>query len=146
MSNALAALTATAALILPACGSSSAPGTKESPAPTHSITAPSSTVKPEPIVGPARVSGNDLTVSVHVTWFGCEQKPTLAAAETPTLVQLRLATVDRSGPGVVCPQIARIGWASVTLGHPLGNRPIEDASTGALVGHSAPSGTPPTDP
>ena len=144
MNKIFAAVTATAALILPGCGSTQ--DKRESPAPTQSILTSSSTVKTKSIVGPARLSGDDLTVSVHVAWSGCEQKPTLAAAETSTLVQLTLTTVDRSAPGVVCPQIARIGWASVTLGHPLGNRPLEDTLTGALVGHSAPSGTPPTDP
>ena len=146
MNKVLTALTLTAALLLAGCGSGSALGSTASPTPTQPSPASSSTVKPEPIIGPARVSGDDLTVSVHAAWSGCEQKPTLAAVQTPTLVQLTLTTVDRSGPGVICPHIARVGWASVTLGQPLGDRPLEDTRTGAVIGHSAPSGTPPTDP
>lgn len=147
MNKVLAALALTAALILAGCGSGSALGsTGGSPAPTQPPPTSSSTIKPEPIIGPARVSSDDLTVSVHVAWRGCEQKPTLAATQTPTLVQLTLTTVDRSGPGVICPQIARVGWASVTLGQPLANRPLEDTRTGTVIGHSAPSGAPPTDP
>lgn len=146
MNKVLDALALTAALILTGCGSGSALGSTGSPAPTQPPPTSSITVKPEPVIGPARVSGDGLTVSVRVAWSGCEQKPTLSAAQTPTLVQLTLTTVDRSGPGVICPHIAHVAWASVTLGRPLGDRPLEDARTGAVIGHSAPSGTPPTDP
>ena len=139
-------LALTAALAVTGCGSGSALGSTGGPTSTPAPPTASSTVKSEPIVGPARVSGDDQTVSVHIGWSGCEQKPTLAAAQTPTVVQLTLTTVDRSGPGIICPHIARAGWASVTLGQPLGDRPLEDARTGAVIDHSAPAGTPPTDP
>jgi hypothetical protein len=139
MNKVFAAVIATAAVVAAGCGSTNPAQPTPTPAPTP-------TAKPEPIIGPARVTADDLTVSVHVTWSGCEEKPTLAAAENPTVVRLTLTVVDRSGPGIVCPQIARTGWASAVLHQPLGVRELQDARTGAVVDHTAPSGAAPIDP
>jgi hypothetical protein len=66
--------------------------------------------------------------------------------ETATPARLTLTTVDRSRPGVLCPHIARAGWASAVLDRPLGGRKLEDTHTGAVVDHSALSGNAPGDP
>ncbi|QHA08825.1 hypothetical protein GQF42_41195 [Streptomyces broussonetiae] len=76
------------------------------------------------------MSGDDRTLTVMAEWGGCDSLPHLRATETPKAVLLTVRIAGRTGAGVVCPAVARLGPARVTLHTVLGLRTVTDETTG----------------
>ncbi|WP_152629225.1 hypothetical protein [Streptacidiphilus jiangxiensis] len=67
------------------------------------------------------VDGRTLTASVF--WNGCEDRPTLVAAETSSAVTLQVVRHRHAPPDAVCDN-GQAQHLSVSLDHPLGNRSL----------------------
>lgn len=77
----------------------------------------------------ALVSSDGRHVRVPALGGGCIRRVALTATETTRAVLLRLTAYSVSGPHVACPANVRLLQASTTLGAPLGERALVDAST-----------------
>ncbi|MGC0314785.1 hypothetical protein [Kitasatospora acidiphila] len=89
------------------------------------------------------VDADDRTITLDVSWAGCDYKPDLVAQETAERVTLVLKRRDASGPGIGCEDggVARL---RTVLHHPLGTRSLVDAVTGKPVPHGEPGQPPPS--
>ncbi|MEU8928110.1 hypothetical protein AB0D10_45680 [Kitasatospora sp. NPDC048545] len=81
------------------------------------------------------VAADDRTISMEVSWSGCDYKPDLVARETADHVTLLLRRRDASGPDIGC-EDGGIAELTVVLHHPLGTRTLTDTLTGETVPHT----------
>jgi hypothetical protein len=110
-------------------GSGSQPGGQ-----TQSSGAPSSTPSTDPsaqvkYISPQGVSvdKDGITLVTEVEWGGCDDQPQLVVmSQDASKVVVELKKTSHARIGVMCPDIARQGQATVKLAAPLGSRPVID--------------------
>ncbi|MFF2119123.1 hypothetical protein ACFVXH_17530 [Kitasatospora sp. NPDC058184] len=78
------------------------------------------------------VAANDRTITMEVSWSGCDYKPDLVARETDKQVALLLKRRDASGPNIGC-EDGGIAELTVVLRQPLRSRSLTDVLTGEPV-------------
>ncbi|MGW7447583.1 hypothetical protein [Kitasatospora sp. NPDC054795] len=78
------------------------------------------------------VAADDRTITMEVSWSGCDYKPDLVARETDKQVALLLRRRDASGPDVGC-EDGGIAELKVVLRQPLRPRALTDSLTGEPV-------------
>ncbi|MFJ2864070.1 hypothetical protein [Kitasatospora sp. NPDC087314] len=81
------------------------------------------------------VAADDHTITMEVSWSGCDYKPDLVARETTKQVTLLLRRRDASGPDIGC-EDGGIAKLTVVLHQPLSTRALADTLTGEPVPHT----------
>ncbi|GHF78453.1 hypothetical protein GCM10018790_65560 [Kitasatospora xanthocidica] len=81
------------------------------------------------------VAADDRTITMEVSWSGCDYKPDLVVRESDEQVALLLERRDASGPDIGCEDGGVAGLKAV-LRRPLGTRALTDALTGEPVPHA----------
>ncbi|MFE6049251.1 hypothetical protein ACFQ6N_00665 [Kitasatospora sp. NPDC056446] len=89
----------------------------------------------DPSAGRPAVQADDRTITLDVSWSGCDYRPDLVARETAEQVALLLRRRDASGPGIGCEDGGAARLRTV-LHHPLADRALIDALTGQPVFHT----------
>lgn len=73
------------------------------------------------------VAQDGITLVTEVQWGGCDDQPQLVVvSQDASKVVVELKKTSHARIGVMCPDIARNGQASVKLAAPLGARPVVD--------------------
>ncbi|MFD0638296.1 hypothetical protein ACFQ9X_48775 [Catenulispora yoronensis] len=101
----------------------------------------SSPAKPDPsaqvkYVSPQGVTlaSDGVTLIAEVTWGGCSDQPQLVVmSQDASKVVVELKETSHARIGVMCPDIARNGEASVKLVAPLGTRQVIDGIKNAPI-------------
>jgi hypothetical protein len=120
----------------PAGGGATSATTAPTSAPTSASTTPAPTIKYVSPVDVA-VSSDGKTLSTPVDWSGCAVKPEIVVVSqdgAKVVIEMKDATYARMG--VMCPNIARTGTATLMLDAPLGNRQLVDGITNAPIAKS----------
>jgi hypothetical protein len=74
------------------------------------------------------------TLVTPVEWGGCSEQPQLIVmAQDSTKVVVEVKTITHFRLGAMCPNIARVGEASVKLDAPLGSRQVVDGITHVVL-------------
>ncbi|MFJ8477697.1 hypothetical protein [Kitasatospora sp. NPDC094011] len=89
----------------------------------------------DPTTRNTAVQADDRTITMDVSWTGCDYRPDLVARESDGRVGLLLRRRDASGPDIGC-EDGGIAQLKVVLHHPLGTRPLADVVTGKPVPHT----------
>jgi hypothetical protein len=73
------------------------------------------------------VDKDGITLVTEVEWGGCDDQPQLVVmSQDASKVVVELKKTSHARIGVMCPDIARQGQATVKLAAPLGSRPVID--------------------
>lgn len=97
----------------PSSGQSSAPGTPGQ----VKITSPQG----------VSLASDGITLVTEVEWGGCDDQPQLVVTgQDASKVVVEVKTTNHYRVGVMCPNLARSGSASVKLAAPLGSRQVVD--------------------
>lgn len=113
----------------------SAPSTSPSSAGQTGVSTPgdAGTVKfvsPQGVV----VEKDGITLSTEVSWGGCNDQPQLVVtSQDATKVVVELKTISHFRTGMMCPNFARNGQATVKLDAPLGSRQVIDGVKNAAI-------------
>lgn len=75
-----------------------------------------------------------ITLSTEVSWGGCNDQPQLVVmSQDSAKVVVELKTVSHFRTGMMCPNFARNGQATVKLDAPLGSRQVIDGVKNAAI-------------
>jgi hypothetical protein len=104
-------------------GQQSGPGGSPSSVPSTDPSAQVKYISPEGV----SVAADGVTLVTEVEWGGCDDQPQLVVmSQDASKVVVELKKTSHARIGVMCPDIARRGEASVKLTAPLGSRSVID--------------------
>jgi hypothetical protein len=123
--------------------SSSAPTSAPGSAPSSSPSSTGSTGSSNPggagtvkYVSPQGVvlEKDGVTLATEVSWGGCNDQPQLVVlSQDASKVVVELKTISHYRVGIMCPNFARNGQATVKLDAPLGSRQVIDGVKNAAI-------------
>ena len=80
------------------------------------------------------VAKDGVTLSVPVEWGGCSDKPQIVVvSQDSSKILVEMKQTSHNGAGVMCPDHAHAGVATLKLSAPLGSRQLVDAVLNAPI-------------